>query len=54
MVPAATSGSFKGVVQLTQAQRQALEKSAVYIQIHSEKAPEGNLWGWLLPQEAKR
>ena len=21
----------------------------VYVQIHSEKAPEGNLWGWLLP-----
>jgi hypothetical protein len=24
------------------------------VQLHSEKAPEGNLWGWLLPQEAKK
>ena len=22
--------------------------------LHSEKAPDGNLWGWLLPQESKR
>lgn len=54
MVPSATAGTFKAVVQLSQQQRQALEKSSLYIQIHSEKAPEGNLWGWLLPQEAKR
>ncbi|MGH6690402.1 MAG: CHRD domain-containing protein [Gammaproteobacteria bacterium] len=54
MVPGATRGSFKAVVQLTDPQRQALEKSSLYIQIHSEKAPDGNLWGWLLPQEVKR
>ena len=48
-----TSGSIKGVVTLNRDLRQALEKSALYIQIHSEKAPEGNLWGWLLPQEVK-
>ena len=54
MVPSATSGSFKTVVQLTDQQRQALEKNSLYIQIHSEKAPDGNLWGWLLPQEVKR
>jgi CHRD domain-containing protein len=53
-VPGVTSGSFKAVVELSNAQRQALEKSALYIQIHSEKAPDGNLWGWLLPQEVKR
>ena len=54
MVPGVTKGSFKAVVQLSDAQRQALEKSSLYLQIHSEKAPEGNLWGWLLPQEVKR
>jgi CHRD domain-containing protein len=54
MVPRATNGSFKAVVQLSDQQRQALEKSSLYIQIHSEKAPDGNLWGWLVPQEAKR
>ena len=31
-----------------------LEKGRLYVQLHSEKAPDGNLWGWLLPQENKR
>jgi hypothetical protein len=48
------SGTIKGAVDLTDRQREALEKSSIYVQIHSEKAPEGNLWGWLLPQEVKR
>jgi hypothetical protein len=48
------SGTFKGVVDLSGQQRESLDKSALYIQIHSEKAPEGNLWGWLFPQEVKR
>ena len=53
-VPSATSGSFKGVVQLSGAQRDALDKRALYIQLYSEKAPDGNLWGWFFPQEEKR
>ena len=53
-VPSATSGSFKGVVQLSGAQREALDKRALYIQLYSEKAPDGNLWGWFFPQEEKR
>ncbi len=48
------SGTIAGAIDLTPQQVQALEKTSVYIQLHSEKAPEGNLWGWLLPQEAKR
>ena len=48
------SGTISGAIDLTPQQAQAVEKSSVYIQLHSEKAPEGNLWGWLLPQEAKR
>ncbi len=48
------SGTIIGAIDLTPQQVQALEKNSVYIQLHSEKAPEGNLWGWLLPQEAKR
>ena len=48
------SGTITGAIDLTPQQVQALEKNSVYIQLHSEKAPEGNLWGWLLPQEAKR
>jgi hypothetical protein len=54
MVPGATMGNFKAVVELSDAQRQALEKNSLYIQIHSQKAPDGNLWGWFLPQEVKR
>jgi hypothetical protein len=54
MVPGVTNGSFKAVVQLSESQRQALDRSSVYLQLHSEKAPEGNLWGWLVPQEVKR
>ncbi|MBI3050351.1 MAG: CHRD domain-containing protein [Acidobacteria bacterium] len=50
----ATRGTLKGVVDLTNQQRGALEKLSLYIQINSEKAPEGNLWGWLFPQEVKR
>src|SRR5688500_8469002 len=53
-VSTGTKGTIKGAVDLTDLQREALEKNSIYIQIHSEKAPEGNLWGWLLPQEAKR
>jgi len=53
-VARATSGVVRGAVDLTDRQRQALEKSALYIQIHSEKAPDGNLWGWLVPQEVTR
>ena len=49
-----TSGTVTGALELTPRQVEALEKGSLYIQIHSEKAPEGNLWGWLLPQEATR
>jgi len=49
-----TTGTLSGSVDLTPRQVEALEKSSLYIQVHSEKAPEGNLWGWLLPQEATR
>lgn len=53
-VSGGTSGTMTGAIDLTPQQVQALEKPSVYIQLHSEKAPEGNLWGWLLLQEAKR
>jgi|SRR5579871_386700 len=43
-----TSGTVTGSVDLTPAQVESLRKGRLYIQIYSEKAPEGNLWGWLL------
>ena len=51
---AGTSGTIAASVDLTPAQIADLEKGRLYVQIHSEKAPDGNLWGWLLPVEVKR
>jgi hypothetical protein len=47
-------GTITGSFALTPQQLQALEKGTLYIQVHSEKAPDGNLWGWLLPQETTK
>ena len=44
-----TSGSMSGKFALTPDQVESLRKGRLYIQIGSEKAPDGNLWGWLLP-----
>ena len=49
-----TTGTLSGSLELTPRQLEALEKGSLYIQLHSEKAPDGNLWGWLLPQGATR
>ena len=54
VVTNATSGSLSGEFELTPAQVRELMAGRFYIQLHSEKAPEGNLWGWLLPQETRR
>ena len=48
-VPAATSGTFTAEVALTAAQVEGLKQGQIYLQIHSETAPDGNLWGWLVP-----
>ena len=44
-----TSGSLSGSVELTPAQVDDLKNSRLYVQVYSERAPDGNLWGWLLP-----
>ena len=44
----ATSGTVSGSVELTPAQLNSLRKGGLYIQIDSEKAPDGVLWGWFL------
>ena len=49
-----TAGTLSGSLELTPRQLEALEKGSLYIQLHSEKAPDGNLWGWLLPQPVTR
>lgn len=44
----AGSGTITGSVDLTAPQLESLRKGGFYIEIHSEKAPDGVLWGWLL------
>ena len=53
-VSSSTSGTIGGTFDLTAAQVQELAQGRYYVQLHSEKAPEGNLWGWLLSQENRR
>jgi hypothetical protein len=48
-VTKAASGSVNGSLDLTPAQVEDLRNGRVYVQVHSEGAPEGNLRGWLLP-----
>jgi hypothetical protein len=48
-VPQVTSGDFTTTVTLTPDQAEGVRQGQVYLQIHSTSAPEGNLWGWLLP-----
>jgi hypothetical protein len=43
----ASSGNFSGSVTLTADQVAALKKQAIYVRIDSEKAPDGNVQGWL-------
>ena len=49
-----TAGTLSGSFELNAIQIADLEKGRLYVQLHSEKAPDGNLWGWLLPQENRR
>lgn len=47
----ATSGTLSGSFELTPQRIATLRKGRIYIQLQSEKAPDGNLWGWLLPDD---
>ena len=44
----ATSGSISGSFDLTPPQVENLRKGGLYVEIHSEKAPDGVIWGWLI------
>jgi hypothetical protein len=48
-VSPATSGTVSGTSVLTAGQAAALRAGKLYVQIDSQNAPSGNLWGWLLP-----
>lgn len=43
----ASSGHFSGSVKLNSDQVAALKNQAIYVRIDSEKAPDGNVQGWL-------
>jgi glucose/arabinose dehydrogenase len=43
----ATSGSISGSTDLTASEVDSLKKGKLYIQVYSEKPPDGTLWGWL-------
>jgi hypothetical protein len=47
-VSRAPGGSITGILSLTAEQVESLRKGKLYVQIDSEKSPDGNLWGWLL------
>lgn len=47
------SGTITGQFDLTAPQVQELAASRYYVQLSSERAAEGNLWGWLMPQQEK-
>lgn len=46
-----TSGTLGGSVTLDSSQIVAFHKGSLYVEIDSAKAPEGDLWGWIMSQE---
>lgn len=47
-VTRSTAGTITGSVALTPEQVTNLHHGGIYVQIQSEKAPDGVIWGWLL------
>ena len=43
----ARQGAFSGTIKLNAAQLAALKREALYVRIDSQKAPDGNVQGWL-------
>jgi hypothetical protein len=48
-VTPAMQGTISGTFKLSAKQAVGLRSGKFYVQINSEKAPDGNLTGWLLP-----
>jgi hypothetical protein len=49
-VPQTANGKLTATFKFDKSQIEALQKGQLYLQIDSEKAPGGNLWGWLLTE----
>ena len=50
MLTGGVAGKVTGQIKLDASQLVALRGRRLYIQIDSEKAPSGHLWGWLLDE----
>lgn len=48
-VSPAANGSISGTVKLSGAQLAAFRKGGLYVEIDSAEAPDGDLWGWVMP-----
>jgi len=48
MVTKGDKGTVSGTVDLSPDQIEDLRNGRLYVQIQSQGAPDGNLWGWLL------
>jgi len=46
------AGTLSGTVKLKRDQLAAAKAGQLYVQINSEKAPDGHLWGWLTTPRA--
>lgn len=49
-VSTSVDGKVSGAFKLDKSQLEELKKGNLYVQIDSEKAPKGALWGWLFPE----
>lgn len=52
-VTEAPGGAISATLELGRAHLEPLSSGRFYLQLHSQSAPEGNLWGWLLAAGAR-
>jgi hypothetical protein len=50
-VTEAPRGAIAATLDLRRVHLEPLQAGRFYVQLHSQTAPEGNLWGWLLAPE---
>jgi hypothetical protein len=50
-VEKSAKGTITGTVKVSEADMVHLEHNGFYVELHSEKAPEGVIWGWLIKQQ---
>lgn len=48
-LPVTAAGAFSGEIPASAANAALLRGQRLYVQVNTEAAPEGALWGWLMP-----